>query len=104
MVDVTGAKISVPPQLADLPSQIQTTSSQITDLLQELNSQLTALQAFWQGAAADGHGTVQGNWSTAETNLLGEVGVLGSIGRTTQVNWDNYVNCETSNTQSWAMT
>lgn len=102
MVDVAGAKISVPPQLADLPSQIANTSSQITDLLQTLNSQLVALQAFWQGQAADGHTTIQQEWQTAETNLLGEVGVLGNLGRTTQINWDNYVDGESANTQSWA--
>jgi WXG100 family type VII secretion target len=103
MVDVTGAEISVPPQLQDLPLQIQNTSAQIEDLLQTLNSQLMALQGFWQGQAADGHTTVQQNWHNAETNLLGEVGVLGNLGRTTQINWDNYVSGENANTQSWAM-
>ncbi len=102
MVDVTGAKIQVPPNLEELPQQIASTANQITDQLSTLNSQLVALQAFWLGAAADGHGTRQQEWHTAETNLLGEVGMLGNLGRTAHVNWLNYVDGETANTQSWA--
>ena len=102
MVDVTGAKIQVPAQLADLPVQVQNTCNQIEDLLNTLNSQLVALEAFWQGTASTGHMTVQQEWHTAETNLLTGVGVLGNLARTTQTNWQNYVDGETANTQSWA--
>jgi WXG100 family type VII secretion target len=102
MVDVTGAKIQVPPNLEDLPQQIASTANQITDQLSTLNSQLVALQAFWLGQAADGHGTRQQEWHIAEQNLLGEVGILGNLGTTVRVNWMNYVDGETANTQSWA--
>jgi uncharacterized protein YukE len=102
MVDVTGAKIQVPEQLADLPMQVTNTCNQIEDLLIALNSQLVALEAFWQGTASSGHMTVQQQWHTAENNLLTGVGVLGGVARTTQANWQNYVDGETANTNSWA--
>jgi uncharacterized protein YukE len=102
MVDVTGARIQVPAQLADLPAQVQNTCSQVEDLLVTLNAQLVALQEFWSGNAATGHVTVQQEWHSAETNLLTGVGVLGALAHATQVNWVNYVDAETANTQSWA--
>jgi WXG100 family type VII secretion target len=102
MVDVTGAKIQVPAELADLAPRIHNTASQITEKLQTLNSQLQALQAFWVGQASTGHETTHQEWAAAEGNLLSEVGTLGNLGQTTQVNWGNYVDGESANIQSWA--
>jgi uncharacterized protein YukE len=97
-----GAKIQVPAQLADLPMQVTNTCSHIDDLLTQLNSKLIALKAFWIGTGSDGHTVTQQSWHTAEQNLLTGVGVLGALARATQVNWQNYVDGETSITQSWA--
>jgi uncharacterized protein YukE len=102
MVDVSGAQIKVPADLGDLSPQIRNTCAQISDMLTSLNSNLQALKAFWMGLASDGHTSVHTEWATAETNLLTEVGVLGGLGNATNTNYLNYVDAETSNTQSWA--
>jgi uncharacterized protein YukE len=102
MVDVNGALIQVPANLEELPSQIQNTAAHITDMLTSLNSNLQALKAFWMGTASNGHTDVHQAWATAEHNLLSEVGTLGNLGHTTLANWNNYVDAETANTQSWA--
>jgi uncharacterized protein YukE len=102
MVDVVGARIQVPAQLADLPMQVSNTCHQIEDMLTDLNSKLIALEEFWKGNASQGHQTVHREWHVAESNLLTGVGVLGAVARATQVNWQNYVDGEGANTQSWA--
>jgi uncharacterized protein YukE len=102
MVDVTGAKIQVPAELEDLPMKITNTCTQIEDLLNALNAKLQVLHEFWSGSAAMGHQGVHAQWNTAEGNLLTGVGVLGTLARSTQVNWENYVHGEGANTQSWA--
>jgi uncharacterized protein YukE len=102
MVDVTGAKIQVPTELEDLPLEVTNACTAIGDILIVLNSQLVALEEFWQGTASTGHMSTQTEWHTAETNLLTGVGVLGDVARSTQVNWQNYSDGENANTQSWA--
>jgi uncharacterized protein YukE len=102
MVDVTGAEIQVPPHLGDLPLQIRATCAKVEDELSKLNSNLVALQAFWQGQGADGHHSTHQEWQKAETNLLTNVGALGDLAGTAQVNWGNYVDGESAVVQSWA--
>ena len=102
MADVMGARIQVPPQLADLPAQVTSSCLQIEDMLALVNARLVALQAFWTGTGSDGHTVTQQQWHAAESGLLTGVGVLGSVARAAQVNWQNYVDGEAAVTQSWA--
>jgi WXG100 family type VII secretion target len=102
MMDVNGALVQVPENLGELHMQIRNTATHITDMLTSLNSNLQALKGFWMGKASEGHTTVHQEWATAEQNLLSEVGTLGNLGHTTLANWNNYVDAETTNAQSWA--
>jgi WXG100 family type VII secretion target len=102
MADVSGSRIAVPPDLGDMPGQVQAAASGITDDLNQLRSLLAPLQAEWTGRASDGHVVTQGNWNTAANNLMGDVGTLGQLSHATMINWDNYVAGEGANTQSWA--
>jgi len=102
MVDVMGAKIQVPAQLADLPLQVSNTCNSIEEMLRQLNTNLVALQSFWIGTGSTGHTITHQEWHNAETNLLTDVGVLGALAKASQVNWQNYVDGETAVTQSWA--
>jgi uncharacterized protein YukE len=102
MADVSGSLIQVPAGLEELSPQIHSTCAQIADMLTSLNSNLQALKEFWVGTASNGHTSVHQEWALAEGKLLTDVGILGDLGRTSGVNWNNYVDAENANTQSWA--
>jgi len=101
MVNVVDSKISVPSDLGEGGPQILTIATNIGDEIQSLQQQLAPLTAEWVGQAADGHQVTQQDWNNAAQSLLTDVGTLGSIAKAMGVNWNNYVDTENANIQSW---
>lgn len=101
MVDVAGSQIAVPPDLSESGPQVLAIAQNIADEINSLKSQLAPLAEYWTGTAADGHQVTQTTWNTAAQNLLTDVGTLGDLARVMGTNWNNYVDTESVNTQSW---
>jgi WXG100 family type VII secretion target len=101
MVDATGVKITVPAELADTGMQIFAIASSISEELDTLRSQLAPLEAYWQGQSNLSWEQLQAMWNAAATNLMSTAGTLGDISNAVKVNWNNYVDAETTNTSVW---
>lgn len=101
MVDVSGSRIAVTPDVGESGPQILQIAQTIADEITSLQSQLAPLAEYWMGTAADGHQVTQTTWNTAAQNLLTDVGTLGDLARAMGTNWNNYVDTESANTQSW---
>ncbi len=102
MADVTGSQISVPTDLGESGSQIMGIANNITQEIVDLQNKLAPLAEYWVGTASDGHQVTQANWNSAAQALMTDVGTLGQLASTMGANWNNYVDCQTTNTQSWA--
>ncbi|SRR5260221_2198100 len=101
MPDPTDVRIAVPPDLGDSGPQILGIAGQISDELNSLKAMLAPLHDYWSGQANIGWQDLQTMWDAAAANLMSTSGALGAIGRTANTNWENYVNCETSNAATW---
>lgn len=101
MVDVSGAQIAVPPDLGEGGPQVLTIAQNIGDEITALQNLLAPLAEYWTGTAADGHQVTQQTWNNAAQALLTDVGTLGDLARAMGTNWNNYVDTENVNTQSW---
>ena len=101
MPDPTGVRINVPPDLADSGPRILAIAAAIGDELTQLRGLLAPLHDYWSGQSQIGWQDLQTMWDAAAGNLMSTSGTLGAIGHTAGVNWENYVNCETSNTTTW---
>jgi uncharacterized protein YukE len=101
MTDPTGVRIKVPADLAVSGPTILAIATNIGDELAQLKSLLTPLHEFWIGAAHDGWQPLQAQWDAAAADLMAAPGTLGQIGQTARMNWDNYTDCEASNTKTW---
>ncbi len=102
MVDVTGSQISIPPVLEESGPQVLGIANNIGMEISDLQAKLAPLVDYWVGTAADGHQVTQQQWNTASTNLMTDVGTLGNLARVMGTNWNNYVDVENTNTNSWA--
>jgi uncharacterized protein YukE len=101
MPDTLGARIAVPPELAESGAQIIAIGIAIDVELTGLTALLAPLAEAWTGAAAAGHEDVQSEWNTASRNLMTDVGTLGALGHASNTNWTNYVETEAANLASW---
>jgi WXG100 family type VII secretion target len=102
MADPGGTRIVVPADLEASGSSIMAIATQIEDQLNTLWNQLAPLAEIWTGGSSTAYQDLQTKWNTAATNLMTTVGVLGNISHAATVNWNNYVETETTNTASWA--
>jgi uncharacterized protein YukE len=101
MTDITGSRISVPPDLGESGPQVTAIANEIGAEITDLQTRLSPLADYWSGTAASGHQVTQQQWNTAAQNLMGDVGTLGALAQAMGVNWNNYVENEGVNTHMW---
>ena len=101
MPDPSGTRIVVTDVLADSGPSIMNIATQIGEDLAKLAALLTPLHDYWTGTATDSWQTLQTAWNTAANDLMSAPGQLGAISNAASTNWNNYVDCETSNISSW---
>jgi WXG100 family type VII secretion target len=102
MADPGGTRIVVPADLEASGSSIMAIATQIEAQLTALWNQLAPLQEIWTGGSSLAYQDLQKRWNTAAQNLMTGAGELGAISQAATTNWNNYVDCETTNTASWA--
>jgi len=101
MPDPSTTRIQVPADLEASGSTIMAIATQIEDQLNALRSALSGLPDAWIGGSEQAYQALQQQWNTAAANLMTGAGELGGISQAATTNWNNYVQCETSNIASW---
>src|SRR5262249_28898257 len=99
--DVSGAHLRVPADLQTAGTYLTGIATQIEGELVALKNLLTPLQSTWTGVAQSNYQGLQAEWDIAADGLLGPTGILGMIAQSLNLNWNNYTDCEWSNTQTW---
>jgi uncharacterized protein YukE len=102
MADVLSAELAVPATLAEAPPFLRAKAASLQDQLNTLRAKLNALEPTWDSAAKDEYLAYKTMWDTAANDLMGPGGVLDVIAQTMQTVWNNYVETESANIQSWA--
>jgi WXG100 family type VII secretion target len=101
MVDVSGAKLVVPPDLETAGQQLNYKAQGIVDMIDGLKKQLDPLAENWTGWTASYYQPLQAEWNMAAEGLFGQDGVLGQIAHALNLTWNNYSECEWANVRTW---
>ena len=101
MPDVSSSSMVVPASLAQAGPFINSQAATIEEELNQLKNLLAPLQATWTGQAQTYYEGLQNEWNMAAEGLFGPQGILGYIAKAMGVNFYNYEDCESANTQTW---
>jgi uncharacterized protein YukE len=96
------AEIVVPDELEAGGATIMAVAVSIDHDLDELMRRLLPVADFWSGNSHLTWTDLQTMWNNASTALMTSVGTLGDVSRAVNTNWANYVDCEQTNTRTWA--
>jgi uncharacterized protein YukE len=102
MPDVSGSILTVPADLQGAGAYLNRVAATIEGELIALKHQLQPIADTWtDGRAQHYYQGLQWEWNAAADGLFGPTGVLGQIAQRLNLIWDNYTECEWSNTKTW---
>jgi uncharacterized protein YukE len=110
MNDPYTAHLVVTDELATAGSQVNAKAIALSTELNSLQTRLNTLIAqvgadpAWAGVTFDFYTADQIQWNTAAKDLFGETGtdgVLGQIAHILDVNYQSYIDAETTTSSSW---
>lgn len=98
---IGNSTIMVKTELAQAGARIRAVNEEIIDELNTLAKAIDAVPDIWNGEAASGYQSLQAEWTSAAQALCGPGGILETIGKALDVNWNNFSDAESANVQTW---
>lgn len=91
--------ITVRGELATVSARLNADSEELVTELANLRQYLDEILAHWRGGANHMFVGLKEEWDFAANGLFNVV--LGQISNAMHFNWNNYVDAESANTQTW---